>query len=97
HERSGNYTESLNHYHQSLNDAFGSNILSCILDSYHHLYQVSQKTGDYAKANNYLIKYNEIKDSVNSQQKKSLDFSVQKFLDKTENAYKSKKVRLYFI
>ncbi len=96
-ERDGNYEESFNHYHQSLDEAFGSNILSCILDSYYHLYQVSQKTGDYAKANNYLFKYNEIKDSINSQQKKSLDFSVQKFLDKTENEYKTKRFHFYLI
>ncbi|MBB4805511.1 tetratricopeptide (TPR) repeat protein [Chryseobacterium defluvii] len=96
-EKKGEYLKSVEYYKKSLSISFEINISSYTMDAYDHLYKVSAKNNSPEEANNYLLKYTQIKDSINSQQKKSLDFSIRKFLNEKDDEYKSKERKLIYI
>ncbi|KMQ68702.1 hypothetical protein ACM39_05245 [Chryseobacterium sp. FH2] len=96
-EKKQDYIRSIDFYEKSLKKAIESNESGIILEAYQHLAEISQKKKDFAKATEYLTKATTIKDSINARQKKSLDISIQKFLDKTEAEYGKNKIRFYYV
>lgn len=96
-ERKHDYVKSSEFYERSLENAIECNTLQYMLEAYKDLSEISQKKKDFVKASEYFSKYVKIKDSINDQQNKSVDFSVKKILDETEKEYNTQKYRLRYI
>ncbi|HAY3550421.1 tetratricopeptide repeat protein [Elizabethkingia meningoseptica] len=93
--KTGQPESALNYYQQALDMYSATNRIYQIPFVYNSIAEVYRYTGDKEKEHEYLIKYAEAKDKLNSKQNEALNLSIEKLLSDRDKEFKMSKNKIF--